>query len=340
MDENQVEEVQVPEQPETVDQPSEQVEEKEPETLEDAMFAKVEEEPDADTEGNTAEPKEGEAANPDEPKEEAKPNEAPAETDPEFTEPEGLSQKASERFRALANEVKELRADQESKQADLETYNTLRSIATESTNNPEEVVQLFDYAKSIKTQDWDKAEHYLRAQISQFEAYSGRKLSADLLSQNPDLRERVESMELSDADAQEIARARFQQQQQQNAIQQQQLRQQSIYQQQMLAQQRQREAQAIHEQAVQDVNQLAIDFAKNDPLWPEYEAKVIEFAKGMVSKLPPEQWGGAIQTYYAGIKSVASQVRQPATAPLRSGAKSGGNPAPQSMQEAMFGSGF
>ena len=188
-------------------QPSEKPDE--PETLQEAMFG-----------GGGEEPPEPEA---DAPAEDDTPQEPEPDKDgaaDDLAEPEGLGEKASARFQALANEVKEYRAKEGDYQQMAETVQEFQRLAQESCNNAEEVTDLFDYARAVKTGDYDKVEQYLKQQIVQFEAISGRSLTVDLLSQFPDLQQQAEEMTLDPKVAHELAQARWRQQQQQQYAQQ------------------------------------------------------------------------------------------------------------------------
>ena len=313
------------------EQPENQPQEAEtpPETLEDAMFAEAEA---AQAEEAAAEPPAEAQA------EELSETEAQQEAEADdLAEPEGLGEKASARFQALANEVKEWRAKDAGYQQMAETVQEFSTLAQESCNNSGEVVQLFDYARAVKTGDFDKVEQYLHRQIMQFEALSGRRIQPDLLGQYPDIVQRMENLGLDAESAHELARNRWQQQQQQVYLQQQQAAQQAQWQQQQAEEAAQLQHQQVFNQAVQDVNELSRKFAKTDVLWPEYEPKVLEFAKTQLQQLPPEQWAFALQTFYNGLKQAGGAVKQ-RVPPLRGSMPAGGAAAPQSMEEAMFGS--
>ncbi len=296
-------------------QPSEKPDE--PETLQEAMFGGGGEEPtepEADAPQEPEQDKDGAAEKPDE----------KSEPD-DLAEPEGLGEKASARFQALANEVKEYRAKEGDYQQMAETVQEFQRLAQESCNNAEEVTDLFDYARAVKSGDYDKVEQYLKQQIVQFEAISGRSLTVDLLSQFPDLQQQAEEMTLDPKVAHELAQARWRQQQQQQSQQAQQAQWQA-----------EQQRQAEFNQAVQDVNELSMQYAKSDVLWPEFEPKVLAFAKNELSQMPPNQWKFALQTFYNGLKQAANPVRQKVQ-PLRGGMPAGGAAAPQSLEEAMFG---
>ena len=136
--------------------------------------------------------------------------------------------------------------------------------------------------------------------------------------------------------AHELAQARWRQQQQQQYAQQSQQAQQAQWQQQQQAAQAEQQRQAEFNQAVQDVNELSMQYAKSDVLWPEFEPKVLAFAKNELSQMPPNQWKFALQTFYNGLKQAANPVRQKVQ-PLRGGMPAGGAASPQSLEEAMFG---
>lgn len=304
----------------------------EPQSLEEAMFgaepeaaeaAPEQEQPEAAPAENT------EAA--DKPVEDKPAAEQPTEPaqDADLTEPEGLGEKASARFRELANQVKEYRAKDAYYQQMDETVQEFQRLAQESCNNGEEVAQLFDYAKAVKTGDFDTVEAYLRRQIQQFEALSGRSLQADLLSAYPDLQQQIGEMGLDAEMARQVAAARWQQQQQQEM-----LKQQKVRQQQELLQQQQ--WQETRNQAAQGINDFSAQMAKTDLMWPQIEPKLVEYAQTQLGNLPPEQWLPAIQAFYNGIKQTMAPVRQ-AVQPLRASAAAAVRAEPQTLEDAMFG---
>ena len=303
----------------------------EPQSLEEAMFgaepeaaeaAPEQEQPEAAPTENT------EAA--DKPAEDKPAAEQPTEPaqDADLTEPEGLGEKASARFRELANQVKEYRAKDAYYQEMDETVQEFQRLAQESCNN-EEVAQLFDYAKAVKTGDFDTVEAYLRRQIQQFEALSGRSLQADLLSAYPDLQQQIGEMGLDAEMARQVAAARWQQQQQQEMLKQQQARQQ----QELLQQQQWQET---RNQAAQGINDFSAQMAKTDLMWPQIEPKLVEYAQTQLGSLPPEQWLPAIQAFYNGIKQTMAPVRQ-AVQPLRASAAAAARAEPQTLEDEMFG---
>ena len=304
----------------------------EPQSLEEAMFGAEPEAAEAAPEQEQPEAAPAENAEAaDKPAEDKPAAEQPTEPaqDADLHEPEGLGEKASARFRELANQVKEYRAkDDYYRQMD-ETVQEFQRLAQESCNNGEEVAQLFDYAKAVKTGDFDTVEAYLRRQIQQFEALSGRSLQADLLSAYPDLQQQIGEMGLDAEMARQVAAARWQQQQQQEMLKQQQARQQ----QELLQQQQWQET---RNQAAQGINDFSAQMAKTDLMWPQIEPKLVEYAQTQLGNLPPEQWLPAIQAFYNGIKQTMAPVRQ-TVQPLRASAAAAARAEPQTLEDAMFG---
>lgn len=304
----------------------------EPQSLEEAMFGAEPEAAEAAPEQEQPEAAPAENAEAaDKPAEDKPAAEQPTEPaqDTDSREPEGLGEKASARFRELANQVKEYRAkDDYYRQMD-ETVQEFQRLAQESCNNGEEVAQLFDYAKAVKTGDFDTVEAYLRRQIQQFEALSGRSLQADLLSAYPDLQQQIGEMGLDAEMARQVAAARWQQQQQQEMLKQQKARQQ----QELLQQQQWQET---RNQAAQGINDFSAQMAKTDVMWPQIEPKLVEYAQTQLGSLPPEQWLPAIQAFYNGIKQTMAPVRQ-AVQPLRASAAAAARAEPQTLEDAMFG---
>lgn len=324
------EEIETVAEQETQAEPQQPESQPEPQNLEEAMFGAEPEAAEAAPEQPEAAPAENtEAA--DKPAEDKPAEEQPTEPaqDADLQEPEGLGEKASARFRELANQVKEYRAKDAYYQQMDETVQEFQRLAQESCNNGEEVAQLFDYAKAVKTGDFDTVEAYLRRQIQQFEALSGRSLQADLLSAYPDLQQQIGEMGLDAEMARQVAAARWQQQQQQEMLKQQQARQQ----QELLQQQQWQET---RNQAAQGINDFSAQMAKTDVMWPQIEPKLVEYAQTQLGSLPPEQWLPAIQAFYNGIKQTMAPVRQ-AVQPLRASAAAAVRAEPQTLEDAMFG---
>lgn len=258
---------------------------------------------------------------------EVKAEETHNEPDDDLKTPDGLGVKANERFQALANEIRERRAKDEEIRQITETYQEFRRMANEGCDSPEEVANLFDYAKSVKNGDFDKVENYLREQVAQFEAFSGRSFGGGLMSNYSDLKQRVDDMELDEQTAREVAAARWQQQQLAQQQQQYNQFQQQQYQQQM-------ELENARQMGAQAVNNFSMEMAKSDLMWPEIEPKLTEYARKHLSDVHPSQWVGALSSYYHGLKASMQPVRQ-SSQPLRTGISGSGSAMPKTTLEAI-----
>ena len=277
------------------------------------------------------------AAASDEPKPEANPEEqAAGDSSDEFKEPDGLSEKGSERFRALANETKELRKQRDEWAKISDGVKAFQESVRESFSDTAEVENMFAYGKAVKSGDWDTVEKVLAEQVKQFEVMAGRRLSVDILSGYPDVKSRVESLELDEEQAHELARARYLQDMARKNMQEQQQLQQQQAMQQKAAMLQQQQAEAERQQAIADVNELCAEWARTDVLWQtDREKKIAEYARATVASLPPSQWKFALSAYYNGIKA-QTPANVGGTKPLRAGNASGKPNLSQNWQEAMF----
>lgn len=238
--------------------------------------------------------------------------------------PDGLGEKAQERFRTLANENRTFREKEKEWAQMSESVNEMRSMMQESCNNTDEVLQLFDYAKSVKNQDWETAERYLREQVLQFSMMSGRKLDVNVFGDYGDLQDKIDNYELSEEDARQIAAARYQQQALATAQQQAQQ-----------AQQQQAQQQAQQQQAIQEINALSAQWAQTDLRWQEREGQLMDFIRNTLRNEPPHKWVAGLQYYYEGLKRQA--IAKPSPSPLRPRPSAQPHQEPQNTAEAMFG---
>lgn len=262
--------------------------------------------------------------------------------------PEGLSPKGQERFQALANENKELTA--------------AVTAATQIAGSPEAIVPMLESAKALQTtfqehgvrrEQFDQgmqvigminrgdlagAQKVMEEQLRLISLATGRPIGAvDALAGFPDLRERVDSLQISEADAMELARNRTHQ---------------SSQQQQQQRQQQEQQYQQREQQAVQG-GQLAVDkfcksrmtsdldYAKIEPVLLK-EIRPPDGSPGLLDGIPPQRWAQIVEKTYNLIKQTggASTTQQQAGGggvlrPSGAGAVKG---VPQNGFEAMFGS--
>ena len=309
----------------------------EPQTLEDAMFAGFDDEQPEDTEepdGESVEDEGDEAPEDEAPADEAEKSADPTQAADDLVAPAGLSEKANERFQHLANEVRGYREKEAHWRQISDSVQEFQTLVQESCNNTEEVEQLFDYARAVKTGDFDKVEQYLHKQIMQFQALSGRDVRVDLLAHYPDIQERMEDYSLDEQSARELATARYRQEQQQQAMLAQQQAAQAQMQQQQREQYERQQQEQLRQQAIEQVSALNLKWANGDVLWSEKEPKMLEFIRNHLADKPPSQWAFALETYYNGLSQV-HPVKQN-VAPLRANGRGAGQGQPQTLQEAMF----
>lgn len=242
--------------------------------------------------------------------------------------PEGLAPKSQERFQQLANGLKEREAERDEARNQVayvrETFQT-HGIKQEQF---EQAAQIMG---AMNRGDWQGALQALDEQRRQISLIIGQPLpGVDALAQFPDLRQAVDNLQVTEAHAIELARARTQQlagqQQQQQA-------------------QRAQQTQAQEQQAVQaatgEVDAFCKHLASTDMDYPVIEAQLLPAIKDILAGLPPNRWKTAIETQYSLLKRMASTVRGAspvAPAPiLRPTGQGSPSSQPRTMYEAMFG---
>lgn len=241
--------------------------------------------------------------------------------------PEGLGEKAKQRFERLVSTNKELseKYDTATRQVEYvrDTFQT-HGIKQEQFEQAAGVIGLFNKG------DYEGAARILQSQLQQLAVLSGKPLAqVDALAPFPDLRAQVDSMQLTEDVAMELARSRAQQHQQQNTQQ---------------REQQTQQAQQQERQAVQE-GQNAVDafckrMAASDLDYGAVEAQLLPEIANLLSGVAPKDWARAVETQYRWIKKVAGSARQAPNASLNALRPTGhGSPqqAPKSAFEAMWG---
>lgn len=273
----------------------------------------------------------------------AAPAEKPAETltdaDLELTEAEqrNLSKGSQARFQKLSSGYREATQERDAlKQTHetliRETLEPVRRMFTESRLEPQEIGELFEYGKAIKTGDFESAQKILLNQVRQFQLASGRQFQlADPLEHHPDLRREVDNMTLPEAHALEIARGRHQQQ-----VQQQQVQRQTQQQQQQVTQQQQTQ------QVMGQVRQWSAQMQASDPQWEAKQARILAEIPRLAQTVPVNQLLPHLQNMYrmlevAPVVPQAPRAPTPRSAqPLTSGSGGSGSRQPATAEEAAF----
>ncbi len=253
------------------------------------------------------------------------------EQDP-YETPKGLSEKAQERFQSLANENKELKARAEEVLNMRLGIEQIQQAAQESFGDEVYLQAAFDYGRSKRSGDTETWGRLLEKELRDYEAYTGKTFKP-LASNYDDLSQRVENFELSADDAQELARNRWQQEQQQAVLQQQQQAALHEQQQQQIAMQQQQQLEQAQASATQQIGALAAEWQRTDLNWAANQKALQEYAQGM-GNVHPDQWVSMVQTYYQDLK--AQVAPKPVTTQLRQGvpSQSVSNGAPKDAYEA------
>lgn len=243
--------------------------------------------------------------------------------------PEGLQAKSQERFRQLVDNSKTLAAQVQERDSQIgqmrEATDWLRQEVFTDDDAPADLVQFASYRKALKSGDFDTAAQLLQAQAQQLALASGKQIAVDPLASFPEIRQRVDAMELDEGTALELARSRQQAaaQQHQQAAQQQSQQQQFAYQQQAT-------------QAVQRVESMCADWKAKDIDWPAKEKILMEQMPTIMQSYPPHMIPGQIKLIYESVSRVMpAQQQTRAPAPLRGTGRSAGSAAPASALDAM-----
>lgn len=243
--------------------------------------------------------------------------------DDDLTMPEGLSEKAQERFRKLAGRVHEYG---EAYQQAQKTVDEFRQVITATGATPQEFSQALDYLRAMKSGDMDTALRMVENQRRQISLALGRPLpGADVLAQFPDLRQRVDSYQMDEQAALEIARARVMQHQR--------MQQEQAYQ---ATTQRQQAIEQERAQAIGQIDQLGLQWAKADPDYAAKEEVIRMQLPAIAQQFPPSMWAHQVRMLYDTISAMPMQApARTAPAPLRASGQSAGARQPGSMLEAL-----
>ncbi len=242
--------------------------------------------------------------------------------------PEDVKEKTRERFEKLVESHKAVTRQLETFREENEGF---REVIRYSQATPEEFNQLVEYSHLVKSGDPENLKAALKI-LDEQRAAIARLVNepvagVDQLAEFPDLRERVERMELGEQDAIEIAALR----RREAAIQ---------AQQQAAAQQRQ-QAESLQQQAAaaqQEIVALASQWQANDIDYPKKHERLMAKAQEIAATYPPHLWKQALADYYDAMQVAAPPAPPPQEnppQPLRPRPGGGGKPVPQSMLQAV-----
>lgn len=255
--------------------------------------------------------------------------------------PEGLTPKAQERFQALANTNRELSSKLEAVSSlvggnldavapMLQSVQALQQTFQEHGVKREQFDQGMEVIGMINRGDLKGAKEVMLEQLRLISLATGEPMgTVDTLAGFPDLRQAVDSLQLTEAHAIEMARARTVQTGQQQAQQRQQQEQQT----------QQQSAQAIQsgQMAVDKFCKAQmstdLDYAKIEPLLLK------EIQEGLLQGVPPQAWAGIVEKTYRLIKQTSAMARVggSSTSVLRPTGGESPTAKPKSAFEAMWG---
>lgn len=243
--------------------------------------------------------------------------------------PEGLQPKAQQRFQKLVETNKELTGRIE--QAEQQT-SYIRETFQQHGVRREQFEQAVQFIGAINSGNLEQALRVLDAQRAEIALALGKPLpGVDALSEFPDLRQKVDGMQLTEADAMEVARYRRQEQMAQQNWQATQQR-----------QEQEQRSQAEVNSGLQAIDRFCKQVAQTDVDYPAIEALLLPEIKNLISGLPPAQWQKAIETQYRLLKQAAGARSSSTSAPSQTVLRPTGSASPaarpRSMHEAMWGS--
>lgn len=243
--------------------------------------------------------------------------------------PEGLGQKAQQRFQLLATTNRELT---EKVTALDSQVNYIRDTFQQRGVQQEQFEQAVTVIGAMNRGDYGTAKQILVQQLQHLALLTGEPMAGvDALADFPDLRQQVDGLQMAEQTALELARLRKGQQAAQTQLQQQ-------------TQQRQQQEASEREftQAQSAVDQWVRQMQAQDIDWPVLEEQLLPDIKNLLAGMPPSRWLSAMQTQYSVLKRAATAFRRPAAGgapavnPLRPSGAGAPQRAPQSMYEAMW----
>ena len=225
--------------------------------------------------------------------------------------PEGLTPKAQERFQALANTNKELTGRLEAATAlaggnpdavvpMLQSAQALQQTFQQHGVTRDQFTQATEAIGLLNRGDMAGFQRMLESQLRQVSLATGKPIvQVDALAEFPDLRERVDALQLTEADAIEMARNRAAQTQQR----QQQQRQQQEQGQQQAIQQETHKGKLEVDDFCKKAMKTDLDYAKIEPILLQ------EIKDGLLKGVPPDRWAAIVEKTYRLIKQTSVSAR-------------------------------
>jgi hypothetical protein len=185
------------------------------------------------------------------------------------------------------------------------------------------------YIGLVNKGDFKGALEIMDAERRQIALLAGMPLEGvDALQEFPDLREAVDTFQMTEKYAMEIARRR-----QSQAVAEQRTQQDT--------QQRQQteQAQKAHNQGLKAVDAFCKNMEKTDLDFKHIEAILLpQIEQGLLNGIPPARWRSIVEAQYKAIKAATASNKQVPSGfkSLRPAGSDGGAAKPKTMMEAMF----
>lgn len=245
--------------------------------------------------------------------------------------PEGLAPKAQERFRALVNVNKEISQEVEGLRAQTEYIGTTFKEHGVTREQFEIATNLIG---AMNRGDWPTVIKGMQEEMRRVALVSGRPIDGiDMFSDMPDLKEKVENLQLSPEDAAELARGRTHQQIAQQRVRQAQQQQREQEQNQQQTQQFER----ARQQGVLAVDQLCAELKSKDLDFGRIEAALMPRVAELFQDVHPSKWAATLQRQYDLLKSMGAPARGNSAGTLRASGANNPVAKPADMFQAMFG---
>lgn len=241
--------------------------------------------------------------------------------------PEGLAPASAQRFQTLVNENKEYanKLDMANRQVEY-----VKTTFAEHGIRQEQFEQAAGVIGAWNRGDYATVRKILTNQLEQLAVASGEPVGAvDPLASFPDLRQRVDGLEMTEAAALQVARAR--------TVETSHARQREQQEQQYQTQQ---QAETAKTQGLNAVDAFCREKQGSDIDYAAIEKILLPRVASITAGLQPSQWAAAVSNAYDLIKASAPQ-RAPApvqnTNALRPTGTASPTAKPQNMRQAMFG---
>lgn len=255
--------------------------------------------------------------------------------------PEGISEGAKARFEKLVGRVKETSQQLEQTQSELhevrQTSEVFSSFVRDTGVSGEQFGVMAQYLKAVNSGDFETAQNIIVSELKSISTRTGKEIDfgsqADPLSDHPDLKEAVESYQLTRAHALELVRTRAMQQQAE-----------FVNQRQQQTDQQKQDWVGKKDAALADVGKWSSALKKTDLDYAPLE-KIIAADNGPLQQImqnnPPERWLPELQMIYNQMKAARGTVRSTAGGGPRPLSGAGGMPqgstvVPKSMFDAMW----